>query len=140
MLYLSKQARPDIQLSFSLLYTIVRDTFFDGYKKLTRLMTYVKGAIGLPLILSIEKSGNIKWYVDSAFAMHKDVRIHSCVFMTMGTGGAYFQSSKKNNTKSSTEAEIVGVNSAMDQEIWILYPCSFRKYKIQISWSILPLV
>ena len=47
------------------------------------------GTIGLPLIFAINKSVNIKWYVDSAFAVHKDMRSHTGGFMTMRTGGAY---------------------------------------------------
>ena len=51
-------------------------------------MKHIKGTIGLPLILSIDKSGNIKWYVDASFAVHKDTRSHTGGFMNMGTGGA----------------------------------------------------
>ena len=71
---------------------------------MTRVMKYIKGTIGLPLILSIDKSGNIKWYVYAAFAVHKDMRSHTGGFTTMGTGGAYMQYIKhKMNTKSSTD-------------------------------------
>ena len=66
----------------------------DDYKKLARVMKYIQGAIGLPLILSIDKSGYIKWYIDASFAVHKDMRSHTGSFMTMGTGGAYVQSRK----------------------------------------------
>ena len=91
----------------------------DDYKKLVRVMKYIQGTIGLPLILSIDKSGNIKWYVDAAFAVHKDMRSHTGGFMSMGTRWAYVQSIKQNlNTKSSTEAELVGVDDVLTQVIW----------------------
>ena len=61
----------------------------DDYKKLVRVMKYIQGTIDLPLILSIDKSGNIKWYVDASFAVHKDMRSHTGGFMTMETGGSY---------------------------------------------------
>ena len=68
---------------------------------MARVMKYIQGNIGLPLILSINKSGNIKWYVDAAFAAHMYMRSHTGGFMTMVTGGAYAQSSKQNlKTKS----------------------------------------
>ena len=67
----------------------------DNYKKLERVMKYIQGTIGLPLILSMEKYGNIKWYVDAEFALHKEIRSHSGGFTTMGTNGAYVQSRKK---------------------------------------------
>ena len=81
--------------------------------------------------MSINKSGNIKWYVDAAFAVHKDMRSHTGGFMTMGTGGAYVQSSKqKLNTKSSTEAELVGVDDVLTQVIWTRYFLKEQGYMI----------
>ena len=81
-------------------------------------MNYIQGTIGLPLILSIDKSGNIKWYVDASFVVHKDMRSHTGGFMTMVKGGAYVQYIKnKLNTKSSTEADIVGVDDVLTQVI-----------------------
>ena len=91
----------------------------DDHKNLARVMKYIQGTIGLPLILSIYKSGNIKWYADASFAVHKDMRSHNGGFVTMVTGGAYVQSRKqKMNTKSSTEAELVGVDDVLNQVIW----------------------
>ena len=55
LLYLSMRARPDIQISVSLLCTRVRGPDTDDYKKLARVMKYIQGTIGLPLILSIDK-------------------------------------------------------------------------------------
>ena len=103
LLYLSKRASPYIHLSVSFLFTIVRGPDTDDYKKLDIFMKYIQGTIGLPLIFSIDKSGNIKWYVDASFAVHKLMRSHTGAFLTMVTGGSYVQSSKHNlNTKSST--------------------------------------
>ena len=48
-------------------------------------MNYIQVTIGLPLILSINKSGNINWYVDAEFEVHKDMRSHTGGFMVMGT-------------------------------------------------------
>ena len=95
LIYISNISRPDIQVSVSLLFTRVRGPDTDVYKKLVRVMKYIQGTIGLTLIFPIDKSGNIKWYVDASFAVHTDMRSHTGGFMTMGTGGAYVQSSKK---------------------------------------------
>ena len=68
---------------------------------MARVTNCIHVTIGLPLIFSINKSGNIKWYVDEAFAVHKYMRSHTFGFMTLGTVGEYVQSSKQNlNTKS----------------------------------------
>ena len=81
-------------------------------------MKYIQVNIVQPLIFSIDKSGNIKWYVDASFAVHKDTRSHTGGFMTMGTGGAYVQTRKQNlNTKSSNEADIFGVDDVLTQVI-----------------------
>ena len=82
-------------------------------------MKYIQGTIGLPLIFSIDKSGNIKWYIDASFVLHKDMRSNTGGFVTMETGGVYLHSRKKNlNTNSSTEAELVGVDDVLTQVIW----------------------
>ena len=101
LLYLSKRARPDIQLAVSFLCTIVRGNDTDNYNKLESVMKYIQGTICLPLILSIDKSGNIQYYVDAAFSVHTVMRSHTGGFIAMGTVGAYVQSIKnKLNTKS----------------------------------------
>ena len=101
LLYLSKRERPDIQLAISFLYTRVRGPDTDDYKNMAMIMKYIQGTIGLPLILSINKSENIKWYIDAAFAVYKDMRSYTGGFMTMGTGGSYVKFiNKKLNTKS----------------------------------------
>ena len=47
------------------------------------------------------------------------MRIHTGEFMTMVTGGAYVKSIKqKMDTRSSTEAELVGVDDVLTQVIW----------------------
>ena len=82
-------------------------------------MKYIQGTIGLPLILLIYKSINIKWYVDAAFGAHKDVRSHTSAFMTMVKVGAYVQFiNTKMNTKISTKAELVVMENFLIQVIW----------------------
>ena len=135
LLYISNRARPDIQPAVSFLCTIVIGPDTDDYKKLARVMKYIQGTIGLPLILSIDKSGNIKWHVDALFAVHKDIRSHTGVFMTMGTEEAYVQSRKqKLNTNSSTEAEFVGVNDVLTQLIWTKYFLKEQGYIIHYNF------
>ena len=68
----------------------MRDTYVDYYGNISRLMKYIQATIGLPLILSIEKYGNIKWYVDAAFVVQNYMRGHTVGFMAMvPEGGGY---------------------------------------------------
>ena len=71
------------------------------------------------LKLTIDISGVARWYVDAAFAVHPDMRSHTGAFMTMGRG-AFISSSNKQkiNTRSSTEAELIGVDDVISTIIW----------------------
>ena len=94
LLYLSKGTRPYIQRPASLLCTRVRAPDVDDYKKLKSVRKYIQVTIGLPLILPMEKSLNIKWYVGATFDVHKDMRNCTGGFMNMITGGFYVQYKK----------------------------------------------
>ena len=61
LLYLPKRAYSDINMPVLLIFTRFRDSDTDDYKNLARLINCIQGNIGLPLILSIYKYGNIKW-------------------------------------------------------------------------------
>ena len=74
----------------------MRYPYTEYYKNLVKLMKYIKCTIVITLILSIGKSGNTKFYIDAAFAVHKYMKIHTGGFMTMVTVWAYVQSIKKN--------------------------------------------
>ena len=91
LLYLLKRECPDIQLAVSFLCSRVRYTSAYYYKKLSRVIKYIQGTIGVPLILLIDKSGSIKWYVDAAYAVYKDMKSHTDGFMNMGTLVVYVQ-------------------------------------------------
>ena len=119
LIYLSHRARPEIQIAVSFLCTRVRGSDTDDCKNMVRLMKYIQWTIGLPLILSIKKSGNIKRYIYAEFSVNQYMRSHTGGFMTTVTVGAYVQSSKqKLNIKSSNEAEIFGVDDVISQVIW----------------------
>ena len=72
----------------------------DDYKKLARVMQYLRATKYLPLILGTDDSGNIYWYQDGAHAVHRDMRGHTGLMMTFGTGAVYARSTKqKLNTR-----------------------------------------
>ena len=51
LLFIGKQARPDLQTAISFLSTRVREPDTDDYKKLIRLMKYLKSTRYIPLTL-----------------------------------------------------------------------------------------
>lgn len=115
-LFVCKRARSDIQLTVSFLSTRVRSPTEDDWKKLKRLVQYLRGSSGLCLTLEAENSQVVKWWIDASFAVHGDMRSQSGATMTLGKGMVYISTTKqKLNTRSSTEAELVGINDFLPQ-------------------------
>ena len=118
VLYLCKRTRPDLQTAVSFLTTRVQSPDIDDWKKLGRCLKYLSDTKDLPLRLKAT-DGKIKWWIDASFAVHKDCRSHTGATMSMGAGCPVSMSTKqKINTRSSTEAELVGVNDAMALILW----------------------
>ena len=117
LLYLCRRTRQDIQTAVAFLCTRVKSPDKDDYKKLARVIQYLRAT--KDITLSIEPNNSPKWWVDSSYAVHPDMKSHTGIFMTIGKGGAYTASCKqKINTKSSTEAELVAIDDAMAQILW----------------------
>eukprot|EP00957_Ditylum_brightwellii_P035081 2659827-Ditylum_brightwellii.AAC.2 len=119
LLFLSKRARPDIQTAVSFLTTRVKAPNVDDHKKLIRVMRYLRVTVDLPLRLEANGTDKTRWWVDTAFAVHGNMRGHTGSVMSMGGGAAYSVSVKqKLNTRSLTKTEVVGVDDMMPQVIW----------------------
>jgi len=117
LLYLSKCTRQDIQTAVAFLCTRVKEPDTDDYKKLTKVMQYIRNT--KDITLTIEPDDEAKWWVDSSYAVHPDMKSQTGIYMTLGKGATYTASCKqKLNTKSSTEAELVAVDDAMGQVLW----------------------
>ena len=77
LLFLCKRARPDIQTTVAFLTTRVMAPDEDDYKKLVRVMKYLRGTKTMPLTLEADNLQVIKWWIDGAFATHWDMRSHT---------------------------------------------------------------
>lgn len=131
-LFLSKRARPDIQLTVSFLCTRVRAPDEDDWRKLRRLILYLRDTAKLPLTLQADDTRIIKWWIDAAYAVHNDCKSQSGAAMTLGRGMTYSSSVRqKINTRSSTEAELVGVNDFMPQVLWTRYFLEAQGYDLR---------
>ena len=119
ILFATKRARPDTGLSISYLTTRVRSPNQDDWNKLVHLIKYIRGTKDLPLMLSADGSGVLKWHVDASHGVHTSMRGHTGGGLTMGTGFPIMTSTKqKLNTRSSTETETVGVDDVMPGMLW----------------------
>jgi hypothetical protein len=134
LIFLCKRARPDTQTSVAFLSTQVKGPDVDDYKKLSRVMKYLRGTIEMPLTLEASNMSIIKWWVDASYAVHPDMKSHTGGAMSLGKGTIYNTSTRqKLNTKSSTESELVGVNDVMPQILWTRYFLELQGYGVKES-------
>jgi hypothetical protein len=131
LLFLGKRARPDIQAAVAFLTTRVQEPDTDDYKKLARTIKYLRATPKLVLTLEAEGMAVTKWWVDAAFAVHRDMKSHTGGTMSMGKGSIYSTSIRqKLNTTSSTEAELVGVADVMPMMLWTRYFLQAQGYDV----------
>jgi len=119
LLYLSKRVRPDILTAISFLSKRVLTPTEQDKKKLERVLKYIRGTKDKGIVLEAGKCLSILAYIDSSYGVHMDMRSHTGCVIGLGLGPIYAKSSgQKINTKSSTEAELVGLSDSTGQVVW----------------------
>tara|TARA_B110001450_G_C17488720_1_gene427369 strand:+ start:159 stop:371 length:213 start_codon:yes stop_codon:yes gene_type:complete len=63
----------------------------------------------------------LTWAVGASFAVHTNFRSHMGALLTKGRGAIMeaFSMKEKINTKSSIEAELVGVDDSLNTLVWV---------------------
>ena len=113
------------------LATRVKKPGVDDWEKLVRVIRYLKGTKHMKLTPSMDNINMIRWWVDASDRTHDDCKGHSGILMTMGKGAIVSKSTKqKINTKSSTESELVALDSALPKILWCLYFIESQGYGI----------
>jgi hypothetical protein len=131
-LYATKRARPDTCTAIAFLTTRVREPDKDYWTKFVHLMRYIRGTRTMPLILSANGSGILKWWVDASFDVNPNMRGHSGGGLSLGRGFPIVSSTKqKLNTRSSTETEIVGADNFMPAIFWTRYFMKAQGYGVK---------
>jgi hypothetical protein len=131
-LFAYKRARPDIHVAVTLLCTRVKSPNESDWKKLFRPLRYVNGTRDDVLTLAADDMQVVKWYVDTSFAVHPDFKSHTGATMTFGKGSPITMSRKqKLNTRSSTEAELVGVDDVMNMILWTRLFLQEQGYQVE---------
>jgi len=119
LLYVCKRGRPDIQLATMFLCTCVLRSTVDDWEKLKRVLQYVGATIDDELTIGADSMSVLQTWVDASYGVHDDMCSHTGGLMSFGRGAVSSQSSKqKLNTKSSTEAELVGASDYLPRTIW----------------------
>lgn len=130
LLFVTTRCCRDIQMAISFLTTRVRAPNVDDWGKRKRLLKYIHGTMYLPLTLEGSDLNFIRWWVDAAFAVHWDFWSHSGAVMMLGKGMIMGGSKKqKINTRSSTEAEIIGVDNYAGPILWTNYFMEAQGFK-----------
>ena len=94
-------------------------------------MGFFKRTIDDVRIIGATSLNDVYTWIDAAYAVHNNMRSQTGGAMSMGHGILHGRSSKqKLNTKSSTEAELVGVSEYIPYNIWLLYFFRHQGYDI----------
>jgi hypothetical protein len=119
LLYIAKRGRIDIQLAIAFLCTRVSCSTDQDWTKLKRVMQFLNRTIDDCMIIGADCLTVLKTWVDASYGVHPDMKSHTGGVMSLGRGVIMSKSSKqKLNTKSSTEAELVGASDYLPSTIW----------------------
>ena len=134
LLYVALRARMDILLPIIFLCTRVSKVTADDWAKLKRVLEYINGTLDLTCTIGADDLERFRTWVDASFAVHPDMKSHTGGLISFGTGGVLCKSSKqKLNTKSSTEAELVGASDYIPNSLWVKMFLEAQGYTISES-------
>ena len=86
----------------------------------------------LKLTLLVDNLGIIRWFIDVSYAIHNNCKGHIESMMTLVLGAiTSFSRKQKINGKSSTEAELIGVDDALLQILWTRHVMEGQSYNIE---------
>ena len=119
ILFVATRARPDLLTLIAYMTKKVTNPTQEDGRKLLRALRYMADTSDMVLTLGYRGVPSLHVYIDASFATHTDMKSHTGVLCTLGTGAFYSKStSQKINTTSSCEAELVALAKGLQQAIW----------------------
>ena len=113
-MFLCKRARQHWLPGIVFLSTRVQKPTENNWKNPIKLVNYLKVTKDKVTSMSADNTQTIKWYVDSSFAVYKDMRNHTGAIMTLGQGAITLDLTKqKVNARSSIESKMIVVNDTL---------------------------
>ena len=76
------------------LCTRVKSPNKQDYKKLGKVISYLKKTVHLPLVIGADDSGTLTWNINASFAVHPDFKKHTGACLTLGRGSVLSISTK----------------------------------------------
>lgn len=119
LIYLTKRIAPDMLLAVNVLSGKVKSPSIQDWDRLDRVFRYLNGSSNR--IIKFRRGGKISvcCYIDASFACHEDMRSRTgCILFCCGNFVGAWTSKQSQNTKSSTESELVGVTDECGWVIW----------------------
>ena len=117
--YLAKRIRSDILTAVSFCATRVLSPDQDDLGKLERILSYLLYTKDQRMILKIGDNVEITSFVDASFGTYIDMKSITGIVIMIGNASVYVKSGKlKIVTRSSTEADLVGLSDALSQILW----------------------
>jgi exosome complex RNA-binding protein Rrp4 len=120
VLYLAKRVRPECLTAVAFLTTRVNECDQDDLNKLQRLLGYILGTRERGITLRVGESMTVRAYIDAAYGVHTSSgKSHTGCAIVLGDAGPVYCKSAKQKivTKSSTEAELVGLSDTASQAL-----------------------
>ena len=74
LLSVSKRARPDIQVCVAFLCTRAKSPMEKDYRKIGRVVNYLKETVHLLLVLCADNRGILNWNIDIPFTVRPDCK------------------------------------------------------------------
>ena len=134
VLYLAKRTKPECLVAVAYLATRVHKCTLDDVEKLQRLVRYIHASRNSGVVLRPGAAGiSVRLFVDASYGVHSDGRSHTGSCVVIGDVGAVHCRSLKQLivTKSSTEAELVGLSDSANQSIFIRTFLIAQGYKMK---------
>ena len=100
----------------------------------------MKETVHLSLVVCVDDSIRLTWNIDPSFVVHSNCKSHTGACPTLGHGSILSISVKqKISTKSSTEAELVGVDDAMTFVMWMRHFFESQVQSVNMNSPLKPL-
>ena len=134
VLYLAKRTKPECLVAVAFLATRVHKCTTDDVDKLQRLVRYIQGTRDSGVLLRPGAGGiSVRLFVDASYGVHSDGKSHTGSCVVIGDVGAVHCRSSKQLivTKSSTEAELVGLSDSANQGIFVRTFLIAQGYKME---------
>jgi hypothetical protein len=119
LMYLARHTRPDILMPVTFLATKSAEPTAQYYSDAIRIVAYVESTKGISMIFSSSADLLPVVYADASHLLHQDAKGHGGIILSLGSAPIMTKSYKlKINSKSSTESELVVLESACSYANW----------------------